>query len=334
MSVSGGAEAGVRAAAEAEVAGQRQQLDLREMRAHELRAAIGGSVVDHDDFVAGIARQRRRSPRADTFPAGRGRSSWGSRRVAAARGRAGSGAAEIGRRASPRTHQASQSKIGQRQRQRAQRPPATAKAAAAAARADSRFRKSMSTGGELRAEPDLAAQPHPARRRYSASCAASAAASSSSQAQRPGGALFQLRLGAVQPVDGPLVSAICSSQRVLGVARPLAILAADVRAPAPATSLFEPSAICACALSCSRASSCCSSSMRARALVQFAVERFGPLIAPLQLLHQSPRCWRSQFLQILLRSSPASRSSGASSRFEQRRCGVRARAARWPARGT
>ena len=56
--VPGGAEAGVRAAAEAQVRRQRDHANIREMRSYELRASVGGGVVDNDDLVAGMMRHR------------------------------------------------------------------------------------------------------------------------------------------------------------------------------------------------------------------------------------------------------------------------------------
>ena len=52
------AKPGVRAAAEAEIAIERQHADRREMLAQEFRAAVFGAVVDHDDFVVRIAAER------------------------------------------------------------------------------------------------------------------------------------------------------------------------------------------------------------------------------------------------------------------------------------
>jgi len=53
------AKAGVGAAPESQVARQRLQVHLREVGAQVLRAAIGGAVVHHHDFVLHVAGQRR-----------------------------------------------------------------------------------------------------------------------------------------------------------------------------------------------------------------------------------------------------------------------------------
>ena len=58
--VPGGAEPGVRSAAEAQVLRQRQHLDTAgNARAHEIRAAIRRAVIHHDDLVVRVAGQRR-----------------------------------------------------------------------------------------------------------------------------------------------------------------------------------------------------------------------------------------------------------------------------------
>ena len=76
MSLLRGAEAGVGAAAETQIAFERQHADLREVFAHEFRAAVLGAVVDDDDFAVRDDRPARRSRRADIFRADRGHSSW------------------------------------------------------------------------------------------------------------------------------------------------------------------------------------------------------------------------------------------------------------------
>ena len=52
--VARGAEAGIRAAAEAEILRQREHADLGIVRANPVGAAIGGTVVDDDDFAARV----------------------------------------------------------------------------------------------------------------------------------------------------------------------------------------------------------------------------------------------------------------------------------------
>jgi hypothetical protein len=56
--IPGGANAGVGAAAKAQVLGERQQPHLRKPLGHEGRAAVGGTIVHHHDFVPGVAGQR------------------------------------------------------------------------------------------------------------------------------------------------------------------------------------------------------------------------------------------------------------------------------------
>ena len=75
--VPGCAEAGVRAAAEAEIRGQRQHLHRGKCLAHELGAAVGRAVVDHDDLrspdcreSASMTEGRYRSSRSRPFQLG------------------------------------------------------------------------------------------------------------------------------------------------------------------------------------------------------------------------------------------------------------------------
>src|SRR5579871_4918405 len=53
--VAGGAEPSVRSTAEAEIVFQRDHANLRESLANEVGAAIGRTIVDHDDFASGDA---------------------------------------------------------------------------------------------------------------------------------------------------------------------------------------------------------------------------------------------------------------------------------------
>ena len=195
ISFRGRADAGVRAAAEAQVLGQREQLDPRECRSDELGAAIGGTVVHHHDLVCGIAGQRFNHRRQvfceQVFAVPVGDHDGGGRRRRAAR-------ACLRRDALRRRTGTSQIRDGQRHCREGHQER---RAASSGSARRIRFSRAIQTAGP---RPTLRPSLTHREARYSNARSAPAWPSLFLQPQRPGGALLQLLLRAAQRLHGAL----------------------------------------------------------------------------------------------------------------------------------